>query len=88
MLEKKKIIHFTKKKVLMLPVGFEPTHPKILQLECNALDHSAIAAIHEFFPQNSIYTYMIYMQLGNAKGAQNNTSVSHQKNNSKKIYFV
>ena len=29
----------------MLGVGFEPTHPKILELESSALDHSAIQAI-------------------------------------------
>ena len=28
----------------MLGVGFEPTHPKILYLKYNALDHSAIQA--------------------------------------------
>ena len=26
----------------MVPVGFEPTHPKILELESSALDHSAM----------------------------------------------
>ena len=29
----------------MLGVGFEPTHPKILELESSALDRSAIQAI-------------------------------------------
>ena len=28
----------------MLGVGFEPTHPKILELESSALDRSAIQA--------------------------------------------
>ena len=30
----------------MLEVGFEPTHPKITELESAALDHSAIQAPH------------------------------------------
>ena len=28
-------------KKVMTPVGFEPTHPKIVELESTALDHSA-----------------------------------------------
>jgi hypothetical protein len=28
-------------------VGFEPTHPKILQLKCNPLDHSGIQTFSE-----------------------------------------
>ena len=40
MLEEKK----KEKKLYMLGVGFEPTHPKILELESSALDRSAIQA--------------------------------------------
>ena len=32
------------KKLDVLGVGFEPTHPKILELESSALDRSAIQA--------------------------------------------
>ena len=35
--------HFRKN---MTPVGFEPTHPKIVELESTALDHSAKVSIH------------------------------------------
>jgi hypothetical protein len=37
----------------MLTVGFEPTHPEILELKPNALDHSAISALT--FPINIIF---------------------------------
>ena len=29
----------------MVPAGFEPAHPKIIELESIALDHSAIAPL-------------------------------------------
>ena len=32
----------------MTPVGFEPTHPKIVELESTALDHSAKVSIQLF----------------------------------------
>ena len=32
------------KKIIMLEVGFEPTHPKIIELKSTALDRSAIQA--------------------------------------------
>ena len=32
----------------MTPVGFEPTHPKIVELESTALDHSAKVSIKRF----------------------------------------
>ena len=35
---------FRKTKQQMLGVGFEPTHPEILELESSALDRSAIQA--------------------------------------------
>ena len=39
----------------MQPVGFEPTHPKILRPERSALDHSAKTATFYIF----IYIYII-----------------------------
>ena len=33
------------KKKILLEVGFEPTHPKIIELKSTALDHSATQAI-------------------------------------------
>eukprot|EP00495_Collosphaeridae_sp_1-RS-2012_P003775 TRINITY_DN309_c0_g1_i3.p4 TRINITY_DN309_c0_g1~~TRINITY_DN309_c0_g1_i3.p4 ORF type:complete len:75 (+),score=17.81 TRINITY_DN309_c0_g1_i3:491-715(+) len=36
--------HIRKTKQQMLGVGFEPTHPEILELESSALDRSAIQA--------------------------------------------
>ena len=38
-------IFFVSKNQKLLGVGFEPTHPKILELESSALDRSAIQAI-------------------------------------------
>ena len=38
-------IVFVSQNEKMLGVGFEPTHPKILELESSALDRSAIQAI-------------------------------------------
>ena len=34
------------KKIIMHPVGFEPTHPKILRPERSALDRSAKNALY------------------------------------------
>ena len=40
----------------MLEVGFEPTHPKITELESAALDHSAIQAPHTLLIPDGIRT--------------------------------
>ena len=40
----------------VLEVGFEPTHPKITELESAALDHSAIQAPHPLLIPDGIRT--------------------------------
>ncbi len=54
------------------PVGFEPTHPKIVELESTALDHSAkvsmVARILCASPiRQSRYTFMSQLHISNIK---------------------
>ena len=41
----------------MTPVGFEPTHPKIVELESTALDHSAKVSVQLSSPHAIITTH-------------------------------
>ena len=43
----------------MQGVGFEPTHPKILQLKCNPLDHSGTLAYYFYQELNLVLLHII-----------------------------
>ncbi len=44
----------------MPEVGFEPTHPKIIELKSTALDHSAIQAYLLYSSYNIIYLFIYF----------------------------